>query len=164
MLVRSRQGAAIVATLASLGPDLHVMPMPEITSWLSTALADRYRSEQTQGSQLRLRPRDQLDAAPLPGTLSATHPFFSPDGGRVAFLTVSPVGLHVAPLGGGPPITVADAGVSGQRGGAWGRDGHLYVQGLAPTHPRNVTSSPATRPAGPAASELSQSWRFRTHR
>ncbi len=91
-------------------------------------------SEQTQRSQLRVRSRDQLDAAPLPGTDGAFHPFFSPDGGRVGFLTQSPLGLHVASLGGGPPITVTDAGVSGQRGGARGPDGHLYAQGLAPPH------------------------------
>ena len=89
-------------------------------------------SEQTQtlaASQLRVRPRDQLEATPLPGTDGANHPFFSPDGGQVGFLTVSPVGLHVASLGGGPPITVADTGVSGQIGGTWGPDGYLYVQG-----------------------------------
>ena len=35
--------------LAPLGPDLHVMPMTEITSRLSTALADRYRIERHLG-------------------------------------------------------------------------------------------------------------------
>ncbi len=39
--------------LASLGPDLHVMPMTEITSRLSTALADRYKIERHLGECLR---------------------------------------------------------------------------------------------------------------
>ena len=50
-VVVDRVELALIDTdgLAPLGPDLHVMPMPEITSRLSTALADRYRIERHLG-------------------------------------------------------------------------------------------------------------------
>ena len=37
------------------------------------------------GDQLWVRDRDRLDATPLPGTLGAVSPWFSPDGQRIVF-------------------------------------------------------------------------------
>jgi Tol biopolymer transport system component len=82
------------------------------------------------GGRLWVRDRDQLAARPLAGTEGAICPFFSPDGQRVGFYTVSPTRLKVASLGGEPPVTVADSGVDWD-GGSWGPDGYLYSDGPA---------------------------------
>jgi serine/threonine-protein kinase len=82
--------------------------------------------DQGQARQLWLRPRDRLDATPLPGTAAAFMPFFSPDGRRVAFFLNSPRALKTASVSGGPPITVADSGI-GLVGGSWGWDGYIYT-------------------------------------
>jgi serine/threonine-protein kinase len=82
------------------------------------------------GKGLWVRPRDQLQATPLPGTATAVQPFFSPDGSRVGFLTdASPIAVKAVSLSGGPPITVADSGV-GLDGAAWGPDGFIYFDGI----------------------------------
>jgi len=80
------------------------------------------------GGQLWLRDRDQLSARPLPGTEGAISPFFSPDGQRVGFYTVSPPRLKTVSIGGEPALTVADSGVDWD-GGAWGPDGYIYSDG-----------------------------------
>ena len=77
------------------------------------------------GGRLWVRERDQLSARPLPGTDGAICPFFSPDGRRVGFFTISPMQLKTVSLGGEPPVTVADSGLDWD-GGAWGRDGYIY--------------------------------------
>jgi serine/threonine-protein kinase len=75
--------------------------------------------------QLWLRPIDQLDGTPLPGTVNAFAPFFSPDGQSVAYNTGSPLALRVVSLAGGPPLTVVSDSVI-PVGGDWGEDGMLY--------------------------------------
>jgi serine/threonine-protein kinase len=82
------------------------------------------------GKSLWVRSRNQLQATPLPGTASGVHPFFSPDGSRVGFLTDgSPIAVKAVSLAGGPPITVVDSGV-GLDGAAWGPDGFIYFDGI----------------------------------
>jgi serine/threonine-protein kinase len=88
-----------------------------------------YMGEGEQISRLLVRDVDQLHATPLSGTGGAGHPFFSPDGSRVGF-AVQGV-WRAASLGGGPPITIADAG-TGSLGGSWGSDGYLYFDGDGP--------------------------------
>ncbi len=78
------------------------------------------------GSRLWLRERDKLDARPLAGTEGAICPFFSPDGRRVGFFTISPLRLKTVSLGGEPPVTVADSGVDWD-GGSWAPDGSIYL-------------------------------------
>jgi len=78
------------------------------------------------GDQLWLRDRDRLDATPLPGTIGAHTPFFSPDGERLAFSTGATVQLKVVPVTGGPPITLATPGAGAGGGGTWGPDGWIY--------------------------------------
>jgi serine/threonine-protein kinase len=73
--------------------------------------------------QLWLRPIDQLEGAPIPGTIGAYSPFISPDGQSVAFLALPP-SLRVVSLAGGPPLTLTDSATP--VGGAWGADGMLY--------------------------------------
>ncbi|MDH3270282.1 MAG: protein kinase [Gemmatimonadota bacterium] len=76
-------------------------------------------------SQLWLRNRDQLEPTPLGGTQDAFSPVFSPDGGRIAFITGPPMVIRVVSFAGEPPITVADSVVSGNSL-AWGDDEYLY--------------------------------------
>jgi serine/threonine-protein kinase len=85
-----------------------------------------YVGDAERGTQLFLRPRDQLQAAALPGTEGAVNPAFSPDGARVAFMN-RPAGgeIKVASLAGGAPVAVTDSLV-GAPGVAWGPDGFIY--------------------------------------
>ena len=82
-----------------------------------------------EGSQLWLRPRNQLHAAPIPGTDRATIPFFSPDGDRVGFVLDGNTAMKVVTFNGAPPITIADSGL-GADGATWSSDGFIYYDGL----------------------------------
>ena len=77
------------------------------------------------GERLWLRPRDQLQGEPIPGTEGGSHPAFSPDGTRIAFVT-SRSELKVASLSREPLRTVVEANVRLGAGVAWGPDGYLY--------------------------------------
>jgi len=76
------------------------------------------------GRQLWVRRRDELTATPLPGTETATHVFFSPDGSRVGFI-VDAQRVLIVSLAGGPPVTAADSG-AGLDGATWSADGYIY--------------------------------------
>jgi Tol biopolymer transport system component/predicted Ser/Thr protein kinase len=72
-------------------------------------------------TSLYKRGLDQLDAAVIPGTEDAGDPFFSPDGGWVAFQAGGT--LKKVPLSGGAPMTICEAKYPGT-GAAWeGDDG-----------------------------------------
>ncbi len=72
--------------------------------------------------QFWLRSADALEARPIAGTEASWSPVFSPDGGRLAF--VSPTSaIEVLDLGRGSTVTLADSAVSILD---WSRDGHLY--------------------------------------
>ena len=88
-----------------------------------------YVGKGTEGTQLWLRPRNQLNATPIPGTERATVPFFSPDGNRVGYILDGNTALKVVTLTGAPPITVADSGL-GADGATWSSDGSIYYDGL----------------------------------
>jgi eukaryotic-like serine/threonine-protein kinase len=93
--------------------------------------------EYRRRAQLRLRRLGELEAVPIAGSQGATSPVFSPDGGEIAFMTLTPFSLRVVSLAGGGAPTVVDEGV--QAGGAaWTADGSLYVdagRGLARVEP-----------------------------
>jgi DNA-binding SARP family transcriptional activator/Tol biopolymer transport system component len=74
--------------------------------------------------RLRVRRRDQLHGAELPGTERAVSPFFSPDGKRVGFFANG--ALKIASLGGGP-IVVITKRLDWSRGASWGPDGFIYA-------------------------------------
>jgi serine/threonine-protein kinase len=80
---------------------------------------------ETGPAQLWLRPIEQLQATPLPGTVAAHGPFFSPDGHSVAYTLTAPLSLRVISLAGGPPLTLVSNSVL-PFGGDWGEDGWLY--------------------------------------
>ena len=77
------------------------------------------------GTRLWLREHDKLRPLPIAGTENGVSPFFSPDGNQLAFI-VGGRSLRVAPLGGGPPVTLTDS--LNASGGDWGTDGYIYVE------------------------------------
>jgi Tol biopolymer transport system component len=71
------------------------------------------------GSQLWLRPLDQVAARPLAGTEGASYPFWAPDGRAVGFFADGK--LKRLDLAGGVPQALADTPQG--RGGTWNSDG-----------------------------------------
>ena len=77
--------------------------------------------------QLFMRRLDQTDVTPIPNTLGAEQPFFSPDGRHIAF--VADGTLKRVPVAGGPAVTICS--VPQIQGGAWGEGGVIvYASGL----------------------------------
>ena len=81
------------------------------------------------GQRLLIRSRNQLHAVPVPGSEGAVTPFFSPDGKKVGGV-IDRQGVSMAPVGGGPAITITSSLV-GTAGASWGRDGFIYVDASA---------------------------------
>ena len=73
-------------------------------------------------AQLYLRPLDQLDVVPVPGTGGAYNPFFSPDGKWVAFFADNK--LKKIPLSGGEPVTLCEA--RNPVGANWGPNDTIF--------------------------------------
>src|SRR5262249_33212087 len=96
---------------------------------------------------LWVRPLDSVAAEPLPGTDGATYPFWSPDGGSVAFFADSK--LKRIDIVGGAPQVLADA--SAGRGGAWGWEGTIV---FAPSRTGPLLKVSATRGEPVAATRL----------
>jgi eukaryotic-like serine/threonine-protein kinase len=66
-----------------------------------------YVGRRDETTQLFLRPLDRLESQPLPGTVNATSPFFSPDGQGIGFFAdgkLKKVSVH-----GGEPVALCDA-------------------------------------------------------
>ena len=83
------------------------------------------RGAPVASNQLFVRPLASLEARPLPGTVGATRPAVSWDGSQVAFLAgLNGDSLRVAPLGGGPTLTLADSAIGS--GPTWGPGGFVY--------------------------------------
>jgi Tol biopolymer transport system component len=81
-----------------------------------------------QGRQLLwLRPFDEAEAQPLPGTEGALHPFWSPDGRFVAFFTRGE--LKKVDLAGGTPQFIGEVPPLAL-GGTWSRDGVILTGSL----------------------------------
>jgi serine/threonine-protein kinase len=71
--------------------------------------------------QLATRTLDQPNATAMTGTEDASDPFFSPDGQWIGFFANGK--LKKAPVQGGAPVTLGDAGDA--RGGTWSADGDI---------------------------------------
>jgi serine/threonine-protein kinase len=111
------------------------------------------------GGALYLRRFDSFDAVRLTRTEGATAPFFSPDGGRLAFFARGR--LWRIDLPGGVPRDLAPAGASSV-GGSWGDDGGIvyapnYAEGLWTVPAEGGTPRPLTK-LDSAAGELSHRW------
>jgi serine/threonine-protein kinase len=76
-----------------------------------------YVAAENGSQQLYLRALDSFEANAIPGTQEAEAPFFSPDGGWIAFFAEGK--LKKVAIAGGAPITLADANIV-QPGGVWG--------------------------------------------
>jgi Tol biopolymer transport system component/DNA-binding winged helix-turn-helix (wHTH) protein len=88
--------------------------------------------------QIWLRPVASLTAAPIPGTDGGTFPFWSPDSRSVGFFADGK--LKTVPIGGGPPIVLADA--PGGSGGSWSRDNVvLFAPGPSQTGLLRISST-----------------------
>jgi serine/threonine-protein kinase len=72
-------------------------------------------------SQLYLRPLDQMEARPIPGSEGGGLPFFSPSGEWLGYFADAK--LKRWPLTGGPPVVLCNA--PGGRGGTWGENGTI---------------------------------------
>jgi serine/threonine-protein kinase len=139
-------GLAAVATAAALWAWLRPQPVPVVNRYSlllrptealrPSAIAGNvaispdgnriaYIGPAEGGTRLWLREHDKLRPIPIAGTEGALSPFFSPDGNQLAFI-VTGRSLRVAPLGGGPPITLADT--LNSSGGDWGTDGYIYIE------------------------------------
>ncbi len=87
--------------------------------------------------QLYLRDLGSVTATPIPGTQSASSPFFSPDGQRIGFFTQGK--LFVLTLSGGRREAVTDVIVP--RGGSWSDDDTIIY---SPATDAGLWSVPAT--------------------
>ena len=109
-------------------------------------------------SGLFLRSMDQIDSKPIPGTEAGHGPFFSPDGGSVAFFAGRAL-KRVDLDPGGPPVELARVGAP--RGGAWGSDGWIYFSGGSNQGIRRV---PAEGGEVESVTELDEALSEWTHR
>jgi Tol biopolymer transport system component len=82
-----------------------------------------YAAVEGQQRMLYYRPLDDPTARPLPGTVDAVAPFFSPDGQWVGFFVWE--ALKKVPVGSGAAVAVAQ--VPGPAGAAWGADGVIVA-------------------------------------
>ena len=93
-----------------------------------------------KGSQLWLRPLDQVSAQPLVGTEGATYPFWAPDSRAIGFFADAK--LKRINLTGGAPQVLADAPQG--RGGTWNRDGLIVFSPGTPRALMRVMASGGT--------------------
>ena len=75
--------------------------------------------------QLYLRRIDQVEAQPIPGTIGARQPFFSPDGQSIGFWATAESELRKVSLAGGPVATICRAPTGNLYGATWGHDGTI---------------------------------------
>ena len=77
--------------------------------------------------QLFMRRLDHTEVVPIPNTIGAEQPFFSPDGRHIGF--VADGNLKRVPVAGGPVVTICQ--VQQVQGAAWGdNDTIVYASGL----------------------------------
>jgi eukaryotic-like serine/threonine-protein kinase len=113
----------------------------------------------TQGlSRLWLRPLDAFEARPVPETVGATYPFWSPDGTALGFFARGK--LWIVSAAGGAPRVLADAPVG--RGATWGLDGRIVFapDPSSPLYgvPANGGTPIAVTTLDPASGDISHRW------
>jgi serine/threonine-protein kinase len=96
-----------------------------------------YAAEHNGNSQLFLRALDRFDAKPIPGTVGAYTPFFSPDGRSLGFFSENK--LKKLSLQGGEPVTLCEARIP--HGGSWGPDDTIV---FADSEGGNLSRVPAS--------------------
>jgi Tol biopolymer transport system component len=111
----------------------------------------------TGDTSLWIRPVDSLEGRALPGTKSATWPFWSPDGRYIAFFADGK--MKKIDLAGSPPIAICDA--KDGRGGSWGRDGIIL---FTPNPNTGIFSVPAAGGTPQQQTTLDEAHGETTHR
>ena len=117
-----------------------------------------FEAEGPEGRQLFLRRVDRAEVVPIPGTLGASHPFFSPDGRSLGFFAEGRI--RKVGLAGGPVTDVTP--INANRGATWTDGGWIiYTQsfntGLTKVRDAGGRSEPVTTP-DPKGSERSHRW------
>ncbi|MES1260052.1 MAG: protein kinase [Gemmatimonadota bacterium] len=107
-----------------------VRPFNTFISWAGVVSPDgRYLVYAGVGGpgqfQYYVRRIDQLDARPLPGTVNANQPLFSPDSKWLSFESPNTGKLSKVPLDGGEPIPLTDA--TDNNGGTWSSRGVIVL-------------------------------------
>jgi serine/threonine-protein kinase len=87
-------------------------------------------AQNATSSMLYLLRTDQLEARPIPGTTSASQPYFSPDGTWLAFEALGKV--RKVRLDGSAPVTIADG--SGNNGADWTAGDEIVLGAQGPFH------------------------------
>ena len=98
-----------------------------------------YAARSDGGHQLYLRSLGERDAAPIPGSVDASNPFFSPDGEWMVFFADGQ--LKKVTFRGGAPITVCELDAMSIRGARWGADDHIVFSLESPSGLRRVPAS-----------------------
>jgi serine/threonine-protein kinase len=115
--------SAPVSRLTATLPQDHRLSVPQYNAFPIAVSPDgraiAYVGEASAGTLLYVRNLGSFEPVALAGTQGATQPFFSPDGGWLAYFGNGR--LHRVRVSGGAPIPVANVeGVA--FGGAWGPD------------------------------------------
>ena len=100
-----------------LGPAFDVSPSGSHIAFISGGQGER---------EMRVRQLDQLDSTALAlrdNNGEPYHPFFSPDGEWVGFVTATE--MRKVPTAGGTPLTITK--VNRSRGASWGGDGSIVL-------------------------------------
>src|SRR5216683_1111086 len=79
--------------------------------------------QSTLATQLYIREMDGLQTLPIPGTVGALNPFFSPDAQWIGFINAGK--LMKVSLGGGAPVSLADVSGGGLFGASWDSQGTI---------------------------------------
>ena len=109
-------------------------------------------------SAIYIRSRDSLAARPLPDTDGASLPFWSPDGGKLAFFAQGQ--LKTIAVSGGSPHAIARAPLP--RGGSWSRDDVILFTAEPNAPPRRVPAAGGDATPVPFATSTSGFFAFPT--
>ncbi len=82
-----------------------------------------YVAQQGDNTQLYLRGLDNVEPKPIPGTLGAFSPFFSPDGSWIGYFDARDSKLKKVALAGGEPVVLCPAQFG--LGASWSADGFI---------------------------------------
>src|SRR5438093_321698 len=124
MQPRSRDTTRFVMQL----PAGHSLVVPDLDApALDLSRDGRYLAyvAQRSGQQaIYLRPIDEFEAKPVPGTENGVAPFFSTDGDWLGF--ISDGKLKKVPLRGGPPLAICDVQIAAKA--SWGKNGFIVLR------------------------------------
>ena len=108
------------ADLPEIAP-LALSPNPMALSPDGRLLA--YTAQVENETELYLRPLDQMNARPVPGTKNGCSPFFAPDGTWIGYFDIRNAKLKKLAVSGGDPVVLGEA--RSAMGASWGPDGSI---------------------------------------